>query len=832
VHLLSRAAPSHLLALPLAAVLAACGTEQVSPLPVPFPVGTGFSASLHEGKRLVIKGSGGRVLLDGLAPAPLVEGEPPLTGFAVRDISTQFEMQFGSFRPIDDAKGPWRGAEALVADDATSTLDLKDENGALLAHLHFTEPEPGHLAVDITPGDGPERRFSWGFSCAKDDHFAGFGAQSLDVDHRGQTVPTWVQEQGVGKSETDGYSGVWFLTGTRHASQMPIPQYLSSRGYILTAENDLRSIFALCSEREDSARVELSLPGKIHLFDGPSPAEALERATHTFGRPRRPPRLAFAPWLDAIDGDEKVRAVAKKLRDEKIPSSVIWTEDWRGGDWNGDNYTLKEEWDVDPTLYPDFPGLAGDLHDQGFSFLVYFNPFVYKSSKAWQETSPKGYLVKKEDGSDYTFTGAKFTTCGLIDLDNPDGRAWAVGKMRAAIDLGADGWMNDFAEWLPTDGVTAKGPSLERHNHYPVAWQETAREAIDSVKDGEERLFFGRSGWFGTPALTDVFWAGDQRTDFQTDDGLPTVLPIGIGLGLVGVSTYGHDIGGYQSGTNAPATKELYFRWTELGAWSPVMRTHHGTHPKKQWSWESDAETIAHFRRYAELHIALVPLFESLAKTASETGLPMWRGLMIPFPDDARAWTLLDEVMLGDGLLLAPVMSEGANSRSVYLPEGRWYPWAGGAPLSGPSTVMADAPLGEMPVYARAGTLVPSYPKGVMTLVHGSAQVPDPSFVGDDRTIYAFLGESGHFTEISGLDYALETIAEASGELGARWSSQPLAPCADTPIAPCFAPNEGGGQAFVSGPGTLELTAGSTVVARAIAKGGKAERKLTFVIRR
>ena len=131
--------------------------------------------------------------------------------------------------------------------------------------------------------------------------------------------------------------------------------------------------------------------------------------------------------------------------------------------------------------------------------------------------------------------------------------------------LGADGWMNDFAEWLPTDGVTAAGPSLDRHNRYPVLWQEAAREAIDGVNDGKERLFFGRSGWFGTPALADVIWAGDQRTDFQPDDGLPTILPIGIGLGLVGVSTYGHDIAGYQSATNEVPAKRLFFRWTSLG---------------------------------------------------------------------------------------------------------------------------------------------------------------------------------------------------------------------------------------------------------------------------
>ncbi|MFO0762058.1 MAG: glycoside hydrolase family 31 protein [Byssovorax sp.] len=825
---------AHLAALPLITLAAGCTPDEgVSSVPVPVPVGSGFAVSLHDGNRLVIASASGKVLLDGLPPADTSDKGPPLTGFAVRDLTTQFEMQFGSFRPIDDAKGPWRGARTIVAGAEKSSLDLKDAAGAILAHLALAEPEPGHLTVAVTPGDGPERRFSWGFACAADDHFAGFGAQSLDVDHRGQTVPTWVQEQGVGKQEDDSYNGVWFLTGTRHASQMPIPQYLSSRGYILTAENDLRSIFALCAEgNKDAARVEMSLPGTIHLFDGPSPAEAIARATATFGRPRLPPRYAFAPWLDAIEGSESVRAVAKQLRDEKIPSSVIWTEDWRGGDWNKDNYTLKEDWELDPTLYPDFPALAGDLHAEGFSFLVYFNPFVYKKSKAWNETADKGYLVKREDGTPYTFTGAKFTDTGLIDLDNPDGRAWAVGKMQGAIALGADGWMNDFAEWLPTDGVTGKGPSLERHNHYAVAWQETAREAIDGVNDGQQRLFFSRSGWFGTPPLVDVFWAGDQRTDFEEDDGMPTVLPIGIGLGIVGESTYGHDIGGYQSATNPPATKEVYFRWTELGAWSPVMRTHHGTQPKKQWSWRSDAETIAHFRRYAELHMALVPFLEGLSAAASQTGMPMWRGLMLRFPGDAKAWTTLDEVMLGDGLVLAPVMTAGASSRSVYLPEGAYYPWAGGAKIAGGTTITADAPLAEIPVFARAGTLVPTYPPGVMTLSHGSPEVPDESLVGDDRIVYAFLGDASTFTEASGLAYTIEAGSDGSGDLNATWNGAPLAICADPAVAPCLSIDADGGRAYVTGPGTLDVKAGATTIAKLTATGGKGSRKITWAIRR
>jgi len=824
----------------------ACGDDTAETRPtVDLGLGGGFDGELATGNRLVIKSSDGRVLLDGLAPGAASDDAPPLVGFATRTFTTTYEMQFGAFKPTIVPEGSWRVARTI--EKSGDALSLKDADAKEIARLTLTTPEDGHLVVALEPIDAdaadaenPERRakLSWGFACDGDDHFAGFGAQTWDTDHLGQTVPTFVTEEGIGKSETDDYIGLWMLQGQRHSSQAPIPEYLSRRGYALVAETDRRSVFALCSEDPAKARIEVDLPAKIHVFDGPTPRDALGRASATFGRPRMPPKVAFAPWLDAIFGSDNVRRVAEKLRTEGIPSSVIWTEDWRGGEWSGDTYALKEEWEVDRTLYPDIEAVADDLHANGFDFHVYFNPFVYKSSKAWAEIEPLGYLVKTKDGSDYVFTGAKFTDTGLLDLDNPDARAWAVGKMQDAIALGADGWMNDFAEWLPTDGATAAGPSYEAHNRWPVAWQEVARAAIDGEKDGGERLFFARSGWLGTPALADVFWAGDQGTNFNRDDGFPTVVPLGIGMGVVGVSTFGHDIGGYQSAAGPGTTKELYFRWTELGAWSPVMRTHHGGQPDKDWNWEKDAETIAHFKRYAELHIALVPTLMGLAKEASDTGMPIWRGLALEYPDDAGVWPITDQVLLGSRVLVAPIVTEGATSREVYLPEGRWYPWSGGAATTGPTTITADAAVGEIPVFASGGAIVPMYPPGVMTLVRGSAAVPDASSVGDDRVVYVFLGADGEFTEVDGLAYSLEAVSDVgSGALTPTFVPEggvatSLDACAATPVAPCFTDSNGELVAYVTGPGVVALASGVADVARFTAAGGAPDRALEIRFRR
>lgn len=837
-------APLVLAAVALGVACSQTGTA----LPVSFGVGA-FTVQVVPGTaRLSVLAPGGATLLGGIDTSGDVgtkqsanDDAPPMTGFAVRDLSTTYEMKYGSFAITDDTTKPWQVVErALVAPG--NRVDLLGSDGGRVASIVFSRgDEDQHLVASITAGEGAppassdpaasRRRISWGFSCNADDHFVGFGAQTWGVDARGETIPIWVQEEGIGKDlETDDPTGFWYIVGRRHSAYMPLPEFLARRGYVAVAETNARSTFALCSERQDVARMELELPVTVHLFYGPSPHDALSRATAHFGRPRVPPAFAFAPWNDAIFGSANVRRVAEKLRNVGAPSSVIWTEDWRGGDWNGDNYTLKEEWDVDRSLYPDFESVAADLHAAGFKWLVYFNSFVEQDSRAWPEAAPNGYLIRQQDGTPYTFTDAKIRPASMVDLTNPDAVAWAVGKMKTAIAMGADGWMGDYGEWLPTDALLTAGAGLDIHDEYSELWQGAQRLALDETSgaDGVERLSFVRSGWLGTAQLADVFWAGDQRTDFEPDDGLPTILPIGIGVGLAGVSTFGSDIAGYQSATNPTSTKELFFRWTELGAWSPVMRTHHGTEPKLEWSWESDADSTAHWVRYAKLHMALAPTMRSLSQQAHDTGVSIWRPLAVEFPADALSWPVADEVMVGSGLLVAPVQTMGATSRSVYLPPGTWFPWSGGAPVQGGQTVTVPAALTEIPVYALAGTIVPTYPDGVETLVREPSNAAGAASVGDDRIVYAFTGGSGtSFTEppdAGSLRYTMEPAPSAAAT--ATWNGGSLAACDANLDAPCVQQTGDVLTAHVTGSGTL-VGAG----ARLTASGGIPTRKLTWIVR-
>lgn len=837
------------LALLLAAFVPLACSSKSNDAPAPPPVTTtlgGLGVRLElDPLRIVVSDAAGRVLFDGLPPkdidAPTDDADPPpITGLAVRDVTTTVQALYGSYQ-FTDAGTKWRVAKraANVKVGDGLSFDAIDDGGAKIASVAILGQGTGEVSIQLTPAStSPQGARTWasiGASCDDADRFLGFGAQQRDIEFRGQVVPIFVSEPGIGKRDDDAPLPIWYLAGARHASSYPVPLYLARRGYVGALDAPGRSFFGMCAE-ENALRVTGdadAAPGRtftFRIFAGATPKEALGRSTARFGRPRVPPRLAFAPWNDAIFGSTNVRAFAKFLRDHDIPSSAIWTEDFRGGDFVGDDYKLKEEWDPDPTLYPDLQAMIGDLHGEGFAWFAYYNTFVENDVKVWSETQPKGYLVAKTDGSTYTFTNAKQRTSGLLDLTNPDAKAFMASKMKSMLALGADGWMGDYGEWTPLDGKLFDGSDpWATHDLYPQLWQEAQRAALDADDLGAtaspkaRRLAFVRSGWLRTPPLADVVWGGDQSTDFKNDDGMPTVIPLGLGLGIAGVSTYGHDIAGYQSALTSPADKETFFRWTELGAWTPVMRTHHGTQPKKQWMLQSDDESTQHWRRYAILHQQLLPVWEALAQQAHDTGVSIWRQLAVEQPDDEDAWRVIDEFMVGPSILVAPVVTKGATSRKVYLPKGAdWVPWNGGAKAAGGTTISVDAALGEVPVFVKAGSVVAMLPDTVRSVIAEATGMVRAEDVGDDRVVRAFAGGSGDFVESAGLAYHVTAGATGSGT---TWNGAALAACGSPIAAPCLETTAHGAIAHVTGPGKLVSEGTATTVD---IQGGAPTRKLTI----
>lgn len=701
--------------------------------------------------------AGGRLLAD-------VDG----TRFAFRPASATYETKYGSYRIVETPESEWQHAtkiSGVVSTNGELTFALLDAAGAPLGHVKVHSPDPGHLVVTATAEAPSHNRAKMGFDCRPDDHFVGLGHQSADVDHRGQNVPLFTSEPGIGKSDTDDYEPLWFIKGRKHASSVPIPAVVSSRGTAWLLDTYAYANFDLCSSVSSQVNLEAwERELRFHVFDGPTPLEALSRMTAFTGRPRLPPPWAFAPWNDALFGPDNVRAFAKFLRDNKIPSSAIWSEDFRGGFKTTYGYRIAPNWRPDPTLYPDLSKLIADLRAQGFAMQLYFNPHVISGADVAADARDKDVLLKKANGERYAIESADgtFGATNILDLTRRESREWAKALMKEAIALGGLGWMADFGEWMPIDDAkpaSGENPELV-HNRYPVLWQQTNREAMEEAGKLDEMCVYFRSGHLRSQREATIMWAGDQRTSFQADDGLPSIIPIGLGLAATGFPFFAHDIGGYQFlGNEAPETrsKELFIRWTELGAFTPIMRTHHGIKVAENWTVDRDAETTEIWRRYASLHIQLYPFWRGLAVRAVNEGRPLWIPMGLVHPEDEAAWGVRDQFYVGGALLVAPVVEAGATKRRVHLPPGRFAPLLSrGDALTGPSDVTVDAGLSEIPVFIAAGGLVPMTREPAMTLLEGSPGLPGLETTRGDRTLYVGLGASGMFVEDDGATYRLE----------------------------------------------------------------------------
>ena len=818
-----------------ALALAACGDNLVRE-PVVLAGSGGLEVRVHEVPARIEVVKGGAVIWSTLPGMEHLD-DPPAVFAAARFADPAVQMQFGAFRFDPDGDAPWAAVTTLAVtsvDAGELRFDLRGRASAALGRGSVKlAGEEVVLALDLAATGGT--RASLGFACADDEHFLGLGGQSFAVDHRGQDVALWVQEDGIGKRDVadDDYIGVWALEGRRHSTHTPMPMMLSSRGWALALATDRRAIFELCTpDAPDVARLEAwDDQLELHLFVGADPRASVGLMTAWVGRPAVPPAFAFAPWLDAIYGEANVRRVADKLRSEDIPVSVIWSEDWRGGnDENGaaGGYVLEEDWRVDRDIYPDFEGLADHLHGTGFKFLTYANTFLDIEADVRPEAIQLGHTIKKADGSVYDFTGVKFRDSTLLDLTSPAAVAWAKDVYDDAFAIGSDGWMADFAEWLPTDAVLASGEdALHYHNRYATDWIKLNHElfAEAQARDGVERLFFARSAALGAQPYMQVLWAGDQQTDFTLGDGLPSVIPMGIGLGITGFPYFGHDIAGYMSTGTVPVTRELWFRWVSFGALSPVMRTHHGRSARQNWNWESDADSTAHLRRWAKLHMQLVPYQRAMAAEAAAHGTPLFRPFALDWPAWAPGWSLDDQYLLGDRIAVAPVIVEGATSRTVRLPPGRWYGLLDGAVVvsDGATPVTVAAAVTEIPAFVPACTLLALYPDTVDTVVATAAGSPivGAADVEDDRVVQLWPCDgadrpSARLVEAGGaLRYTRFPVALRAGE-AATWNGQ----------AVTFTVAGGWATADVVGPGTLAV-AGATLLT---VEGGAPDRRLRLRI--
>lgn len=547
------------------------------------------------------------------------------------------------------------------------------------------------------------------------DRYFGMGERFNQVDHRGERVRVWAEEGGLGMNWVGEIPPLNFINPLPKGPDMtyyPMPYFLNpAKGYAFLLDDFSYSMFDFGVTAPGAAAIEnWNKRFDFFVFYGPSPKEIVTNVTGRIGRITSVPQpWVYAPMNAVVESEARALEVARELRENQIPTSAIWSESW----W------WRVEWQVNREKYPHYEDMIARLHADGFRALGYYQPYISEKSPRFAEGASKGYFTKNRKGEPATFPlGA--VKKAQVDLYNPEAVEWWKKEFFAfAEGMGVDGWMHDFGEHTPPYSVSQNGKSgWETHNEYSLLWAKVGREFWDQARPDGNYCFYIRGGYTGTQKYASVMWTGDQNASFEREDGLASNIPGILSIGLGGQPIVTTDIAGYNCFTNFSANREVFMRWTELGALLPVMRIHRGQDEVcNHWNFDQDRETLDHYKKYAVLHTALFPYFYTLSYEAMADGLPVIRHLMLEFPEDRETWKLDYQFLIGDRLLAAPVWKRHAKEWSVYLPAGEWVHWWSGKSYTGPGRVKVPAPLGEVPLFARAGKIIPMFDGRIDTLV-------------------------------------------------------------------------------------------------------------------
>lgn len=563
------------------------------------------------------------------------------------------------------------------------------------------------------------------------ERFEGFGERYDRLDQRGTDVNNYVYNQ-------------YQDQGVTRRTYLSKPFFTSSTGYGVYLPSTRYSIFNVGTFRADMNGFTLDTAGApggtmdYHFFTG-SRAEILDDYTATSGRPALPPKWAFGLWMSANEWNTQgeVEAELAKVTANQIPHSALVLEQWSDEAtfylWHGAQYTPKPGGQTHRltdltfpagTAWRDPKAMVNAAHAQDIKVLLWQIP-VLKENFSTNPSSPpqqhlndrayaasQGYLLGNGAGGQYRIpSGQWFGDSTVPDFTGTAARNWWTRKRQYLFDdIGIDGFKTDGSEAVFGRDVTAADgrTGAELHNAYPNEYLDTYDDFTDLNTAGGG-VIFSRAGTSGAQTSS-IFWAGDQASSFGA---FQEAVRAGLSAGQSGVPFWAWDMAGFTG--NFPSS-ELYLRSAAQATFSPIMQYHSEksdpsvSEARTPWNVQArtgDQTVIPVFRKFANIRMNLLPYIYTEARQANQTGMPLMQAMSVAYPNDAAAVPLDQQYMFGRNLLVAPITAQGATSKSVYLPAGDWYDLWNGGRASGAGTKTYVAATDTIPVYARAGAILP-----------------------------------------------------------------------------------------------------------------------------
>jgi len=646
-----------------------------------------------------------------------------------RDGAVRLRAAAGDSLPPDPGPAigrlPWRPAAATPRSAEGGGLHLLHEGPEGFAEVEV-EPEPlrvrvregrRRLLAELTGlelGEDGSARIA--LLTAPDERFFGFGEKAgRRLDKRGSVLRMRNRDANVRTTRDPLYVSIPFFIALRHDDDGS-----RARGVFLDAPAPSRFDVAAA----DPGRVLLTTEAgglDLTLLPGPRPADVLRRFTGRVGRTPRPPLWSLghhqSRW--SYKSEKEVRAVAAELRRREIPTDAIHLDI--------DHMDGYRVFTFDRRRFPDPKSLCADLRREGFRLVAIVDPGVKvdRDYGVFREGRARRVFCRTQDGrlpALRVWPG----DAALPDFNREEVRAWWGEQHRPLLDAGVSGIWNDMNEpagWsrdlrlgrlmLPwrdqdlSDVEQADPADPERrvpHEHvrnlYGHQQCRATRAFLESAEPDRRPFVLSRSGFAGIQQYA-ALWTGDSLSRWEH---LRESIPMLLGLSVSGVAFCGADIGGFA----LSCTPELYARWIQIGALQPFARTHSMWMKRRQEPWRFGRRVEAIAREALELRMRLLPYLYGLFAESERSGTPVWRPLFYEFPDDPEAAGVDDQVMVGPSLLAAPVCERGARERELYLPAGTWLDFHGDAAFTGPARVRVPAPLSRMPLFARAGSVIPT----------------------------------------------------------------------------------------------------------------------------